>query len=790
MDRVIKQAGRALADVRPVFKTMDQQDRWNFIINAESKLPQSDVTLPNGKVVPAAELQRIADVIDRVNEFLRNEVDVSDPSVQRIWREVYWPNMWKETAGARPGTGKPVPPGQGRAPIYGSKSFTKQKVFNDFEDGINAGYTPLFDNPIDYWGVKTREMAKFAMATRLRRDLQPMAQFVRFGNRVPDGYSRINDPMGRVFQHSQVEKGMVYRGDWAYPTPAADIINNHLSPDPRQSVAAFKLVADLSNLALRWKLTGWYHLGATGLNALYSHAALGLRMAAQGDMKGAATQLAKAVPSPVTDVMRGRRLMNQFLDMNGAYDPVFQALEEGGFRAGQDPFYAANYRQRVREAWEAGERFMPIKGIAALAETLTTPIMEHYVPYLKMAAATDIARFELEKYQRRNNGMSPTPPRLRKMMADAVDSIDNRFGQLTYDNLFWKRMVKAMLMISIMSVGWNLGTMRELAGGARDIASLRGGPSNRIAYLIAMNAIHALWAATYQKLMTGRNPSNVKDLVFPQDGGYDERGHATRTSAPDYAKEEWAWMNQPLDTLLNKVHPFASFILKLINNRDYWGSKIRNLDDDFAERIGQIGHYIWNQELAPLSVTNLNKMLERGEASPGKLIASQLGFSPTPAWIDMSPAEKLLAEYQRERQPVGGRPIEEAQRTTARAAIVRAIRMGQESQPAVESALRQGLITGKDIAHLRKAAQFTPLQSALSRDQLDPGQVLHIWEKATPEERQQIERFVRLRLARAAVRPSANWSDWARDAALKQFGIQARPRVNPNIPPPVAAAAW
>jgi hypothetical protein len=80
-----------------------------------------------------------------------------------------------------------------------------------------------------------------------------------------------------------------------------------------------------------------------------------------------------------------------------------------------------------------------------------------------------------------------------------------------------------------MSVGWNYGTFRELGGGIKDLlaAGVGKGPgmTNRVAYLAALLALHTLGAAIYQKLATGKNPSSVKDVVFPQDGGTDERGH-------------------------------------------------------------------------------------------------------------------------------------------------------------------------------------------------------------------------------------------------------------------------
>ena len=118
--------------------------------------------------------------------------------------------------------------------------------------------------------------------------------------------------------------------------------------------------------------------------------------------------------------------------------------------------------------------------------------------------------------------------------------------------------------------------------------------------------------------------------------------------------------------------------------------------------------------------------------------------------------------------------------------------MGEESQPAVENALRQGLITGKDLARLHKAARFTPLQAGMNHDMLNPGEILRIWEAANPEERKQIEGFAKLRLARLANKPNAHWSDWARSAAEKQFGIKATLRLaippGSGLPPAVGAS--
>jgi hypothetical protein len=62
----------------------------------------------------------------------------------------------------------------------------------------------------------------------------------------------------------------------------------------------------------------------------------------------------------------------------------------------------------------------------------------------------DLAQHELEK-------LPPGTDRaqVRAVMARAWDSVENRMGQLTYNNLFWHRYLKDGLMASVRSVGWN-----------------------------------------------------------------------------------------------------------------------------------------------------------------------------------------------------------------------------------------------------------------------------------------------------------------------------------------------
>ena len=45
---------------------------------------------------------------------------------------------------------------------------------------------------------------------------------------------------------------------------------------------------------------------------------------------------------------------------------------------------------------------------------------------------------------------------------------------MVYDNLFWNKALRDVLMASTRSVGWNAGTIRELGGAAVDTAQQAG----------------------------------------------------------------------------------------------------------------------------------------------------------------------------------------------------------------------------------------------------------------------------------------------------------------------------
>jgi hypothetical protein len=145
-------------------------------------------------------------------------------------------------------------------------------------------------------------------------------------------------------------------------------------------------------------------------------------------------------------------------------------MKAAGGRVRLDPFYRTDHYHKMMEAFRKGN-------VVAAACTRCRwrhregrrPVMEWLVP---AAEAGRVRRHgpasRLEKLTRDNP--SPTREQIRAAMGKAWDSVDNRMGQLVYDNLFWKKAAKDLAMASVRSVGWNLGSLREIPGGAIDFA--------------------------------------------------------------------------------------------------------------------------------------------------------------------------------------------------------------------------------------------------------------------------------------------------------------------------------
>lgn len=638
----------------------------------------------------------------------------------------YFPHLWADHAKAE----RMYATLMGKRPLAGSKNFTKQRVFRFLSEGLESGLKPAYDNPADAIMERYAAGERYLMALRVKQQLEKLGQVIkiRAGQRVPDGFSRVND---RAFQSAHVwikqgepptdfpetfpgaegvpaEAGVSY-WDHVVPDLVARDINNYLAPGLNQ-YQGWRNFRWLQNIMLTARLgLSAFHAGFTTVDSAVFHLDMALGRLAHGDVLGTLHSLGRALASPILSPLEGRKFYQQFLGLREA-DPntqaVLGALLKGGARAKMDPTDWNNALDKFRRAWNRKEgKFIASHAIGAAAELGSYLITHKLVPYQKMTARVLMMKRELDAraevlgqnkgdYAAIVNALDENA--LRKIAGDVVQQVDDRLGQVAYDNLFLNRTVKDIAQATIQAVGWNIGTGRTIFGGFADIRRVfkpemlnvpldmagkitdahMGRVTGRLSYLIALNVGVGLLGAMTQQMLTGQGPQELKDYFFPKTGRTNPDGSPERISFPGYLKDEYALTTHPLMTAEHKLHPFFSTTAELLNNEDFYGTQIHDPNDPWETQAEDIAKHIAGA-FVPYSIQNTLKNQQAGQSSL-MTAAPFFGVTPAPASIARSDFQQYLAQKAADAAPQGARSKEQARQTAAIHDAERQLRLGEQ----------------------------------------------------------------------------------------------------------------
>ena len=580
-----------------------------------------------------------------------------------------------------------------KSPLLGSGAFLRERTFPTQAEGIEAGLIPVTYNPVDLQLLKIREMQKYYHGLKLADQMKDtgIARWVRTEDErsaQAAGMDKLDD---RIFQPRLTGEanpagfGRLEPGNWYAPEPAARIFNNHMSRGLAGQSVIFDTTRAAGNaLNLAQLSLSAFHATFVALDTMKSQFALGVQQTSRGAFGKAAISFASGItPYSLYDTVRtGSKLRTAWLDPENAsprWQQLAKQLNEVGGRISMDQFYRSNAsgpllrslgdlkdpRAILGRAMQtfADEPTMmrkallaPLKIVGRVLETATEPLMGQLVPRAKLGVFAKMA----EDWQEAH--MDATPEQRSAAMIKMWDSVDNRLGQMVYDNLFWNKTQKDLAFISTRSVGWNLGTIRELGGAAvdtgqmiRDIAHGRKPElTSRMAYAIAMPIVTALYGSILNYLATGKSPQGTLDLFFPQTGTTDANGNPERRNIPGYEKDVLEYYHAPVQTLLNKTNPLLETGMELYRNQDYYGGIIRDPQRDAA--IPAYADYLLNQTI-PFSWRGWNRLHDE-HASMGDQALAFWGFQPSPKSItapDTAAAyqnrQNTMAYKRREREP-------------------------------------------------------------------------------------------------------------------------------------------
>jgi strawberry notch-like protein/conjugative element/phage-associated large polyvalent protein len=563
--------------------------------------------------------------------------------------------------------------------------------------------------------------------------------------------------------------GAVIRGHYYGPEDAVRILDNYLSKGLRGN-AAFDTYRQIGNFMNQVQLgLSGFHLTMTGIEAMVSKVAQGFEELSRGEGLQAGKSLLEAPVATLTTLIKGDRVLKQLYakDANARLiTGVTDLIVQGGGGIHRDQTMKV-YDDRVGQVMRALRRGNVLGAAVRLPlaafELPTKFVMEWWVPRLKLGAYMDLARMEL-----RTLGPEPSLREIRRVLGGVQDSIDDRFGQLIYDNLFWSNTLKDIGMASFRALGWNVGTTRTVFGAplgqAAQIGALVTGKSvggyrplrmthtgndlngqrifeptrepwltHKGAYLLAMVFGVGLLGALYEYLHTGERPKEWRDYFFPRTGQKRPDGKDERVSFPSYFKDVYSVSQHPIDTLGHKLQPEMNLMYEILNNEDFYGTEVRHPGDPIPDQARDVWDHVLGS-FAPFTLRSFQQRKQDRGATSVSGAESFFGVTPAPASIYRTKAEKMMQSF----LPPLHRTKEEAEAARQRRSLRDAFRRGDvEAQAEVFAG---GTLSSRQIKNAQRMSGQTALQSGFQR--LTAEQAFAVYAVATPAERAELRGMV------------------------------------------------
>jgi hypothetical protein len=716
--RKIDQFHAAMGGAEKLFDRISPEGLDAINDAAERGLPAPQVMDAKGKPLGSARIQPIIDSIHDLYAKAEEEIRRVNPDFNGI--ENYMGHLYKDPAKAQEVLAQMFQRGR-MAP----NGFTKSRSFRFLSDAREAGLEELTKNPVTVAGLRLRQMWKYINAMDVKNEMTERGVMTPIENgRLKDGNSRLPDP---IFTNLQA------------PDPVAKVVNSALAPgmwaSNKELSAPYRAYMAGSNTLNQVQLgLSGFHAATSVLNSALSEMSLAMESGLNhGNWKQAGLRAINAltgVGPAIRDLYTGTRLQKAWVDPEHATPTermIADAAQMQGGRAFTSRQYETQMAEKMMAALKSGNYIgAALRAPSAVLDLTARPIMNWMVPKMKMGAFYAMAQNELA-----NHPEIETADQLHAALGRAWQSVDNRFGQIVYDNLFWNRTLRDMSHVALRSVGWNIPTVQELGGGAKDALKAPftgGGLSHRAAYAAALPVLTAIYGAVTHYLLTGKPPAKAQDYYEPGEDG-------KRVWLPTYMRDIISAEHAPMHAVTSKLNPMVGMIYDQMTNRNYWGDQIYNPDDPISQQLEQRGKAVLDS-LKPLTLQNI----ERG-AGPG----AYLGLSKVPDSVQNSAATNMLWDRIQSRR--GARTPEEEQTSKTLSGLTRGMIANHDAgMAALQKALDSKQI---DRSQYREVLQYakepTGIAGLVRHSGLTAQDIEDAWNVATPDEQSAIRQSIMMR---------------------------------------------
>lgn len=751
---------QTLKSVERGFSMMSQADQVAFVDRFKRGVAQ-----------PTNFLRDVADTLSKIDTETWHEahdayVDLGyhPNDVPLAWLDNHFRVLWKTIPG-KGMTQKNVGM-MSRRPLSGSKGMQKHHTLDDMSQGLAAGGVPYSYNPVTMFRRAQADLRKLVSALRMFKWMKDhkFAVWVpgKFGKR-PEGFEEVDDPLFR--RYFPTPQGIVEPGRYFIEENMARLLRNWLSRDLVRETAVGRGLMWLKNVTTAAELgLSPFHLVFESIEAMSSSVGLALqkifnRGFLHGDARAIIDGIKDIVTAPVAPIgtartggnaMRfatvagwsatpsGQKFLKQFPNAKELIDAAFT----GGAKLDEPEWKVGTFKTMVENIADHNWIGATLRIVPGINEMLMNPLFETYIPRLKLGMfLREFSEALLANQSRIASGVITKETLARQTWS----FIEDRFGEMNFDNLFWNRTFKAGAQLLTRSVTWKLGDVRAFGGAFTGQAvefrnAVREGRApmlNRnMAWMLGLAIVTATMAAVIGYGFTKRWPKSIKDLVYPQIDPADEH---IRLSLPTYFKDAFSITHNPKEFLLSSMSGWINRLTDLWRNKDFYGTKLYNEDDPAGTKLKDAATSTV-QNLVPFSLRNYAKMNDEHITGLRKWMAMG-GFGAAPKWITNSPAEQKASDLLRAKsETVEGRTKEQAQHSKEVRDLATSLRRGEVPRVGPH-------VNAEDFKNASKRASMGQLEYEVSR--LGAEDALKVMQVANPKEKEKLAPIVAQKVARA-----------------------------------------
>ncbi len=609
----------ALQEHAKTFSNMNDDDRLGFINYMENRSGGAKLANP--------ELQKVADKIRDIYSQVGQKIQERFPDVGL--RKDYFTHQYEDEAAAKQFFSD-------WAAKQGSERSLQQRAFPTLSEAMEAGLKPKTTNPIETVMGYVNNMGNLMAAHRSIELAQEngIADYFKPGQQ-PEGWVPLNGNLaereGKTL-FAPEDAARVYNNDIS--KGATGLAGEILDNIQRMNNFANKLVLGMSG----------YHFTATTMASMASDVGRALN---GGDI----SDIGKAI-TPLSSVKRGGEYINAYLGREDLSPELQKTLDlavknntisvkqQDYWKAGPakdyiDVFKNGSVGAEIKAAGEAikqkpltGTVGVIAKEIGRTMDTVAKPLFDYYIPRIKIAANID----ELHDWMQ--NHPDATPEMQDRAAQEIGNSIDNRFGEMMRDNLFWHAITKQTLQTALLSYSWVTGAARMLKGipDAGQFIMRQKELSSSAHYLFGMAATYAVVNGARTWIGTGHPPDEIMDFIYPRTGGTTPQGKEERELLPSHIGQYTNYLHEGMGELGNEMSPGLKLIYHLTANKDWRGLPITNENNGWfnEQRWGDYIKYTLGEE-TPIGIKNFLQGNKKG--SKIGLIEKALGARQAPRFI-------------------------------------------------------------------------------------------------------------------------------------------------------------